>query len=293
MPFQIERGPCRVGYPGSVEEDRDLLDRRALGHALLLARVAEVQEADRQLVVGQAAWRRGPRASPARGPCASSRRARGRARRAARCRRRPRSRARPRGPARRRRSAWRWRRSAWARGRAWRREPGLSSSAAALSCARGVRAEHAEAPRVGQVVVRRPAGELEQLEQDVVAGRGRGRTPCACGGCGSARRSTPAMLRSARTALERLRVALALDAVARALDDRSARRPGARFAAPLRPLHRGREVAGRRRAGPSGRRAARAAPAGRGRRPAASTGTAARSRCRSRSRGRTGRGRRR
>ena len=30
----------------------------------------------------------------------------------------------------------------------------------------GVLAEHAEAPRVGDVVVRRPAGELEQLEQD-------------------------------------------------------------------------------------------------------------------------------
>ena len=43
----------------SVEEDRDLLDGRALGHALLLARVAEVQQADRQLVVRAGSWPRG------------------------------------------------------------------------------------------------------------------------------------------------------------------------------------------------------------------------------------------
>src|SRR3954454_4222934 len=51
VPFQIERGAMRWGYPGSVEEVRELLDRRLLGHALLLARVAQMQQADRQLVV--------------------------------------------------------------------------------------------------------------------------------------------------------------------------------------------------------------------------------------------------
>ncbi len=36
-----------------VQEDRDLLDRGALGDALLLARLAEVEQADRRLVGGQ------------------------------------------------------------------------------------------------------------------------------------------------------------------------------------------------------------------------------------------------
>ena len=95
----------RDGYPASVEEERDLLDRRAVGHALLLARVAEMQQADRQLVVGEVRAARPAGVTPSPAPCASSRRARARARRAARCRTRPRWRARPRGPARRRRSA--------------------------------------------------------------------------------------------------------------------------------------------------------------------------------------------
>ena len=158
----------------SVQEDRDLLDGRALGHALLLARLAEVQQADRQLVVGQIRRPRGRRAPRARAPCASSRRARARARRAARCRRRPRSRARPRGPARRRRSAWRWRRSASARGRACRRSRACAASAAALSRASALGPSTRK--RHGSVTwwFGRPAGELEQLEQDVVAGTGSG-----------------------------------------------------------------------------------------------------------------------
>src|SRR3954466_12820683 len=61
VPFHSERAAMAPDYPGSVQEHRDLVDRRALRDALLLARVAEVQEADRELVLGQ------PRRRAARG----------------------------------------------------------------------------------------------------------------------------------------------------------------------------------------------------------------------------------
>ena len=50
-----------------------------------------------------------------------------------------------------------------------------------------LRPEHAEPPRVGQVVVRRPARELEQGVQRRPVDRAPGRRPCGCGGSGSAR----------------------------------------------------------------------------------------------------------
>ena len=43
-------------------------------------------------------------------------------------------------------------------------------------------ADDAEAPGRGQVVVRRPAGQLEQPERSPRARAARGRRPCACGG---------------------------------------------------------------------------------------------------------------
>src|SRR3954447_11983109 len=50
VPFQIERGAMSVWLPRSVQEERDLLDGCAVGDALFLARVAEMQQADRELV---------------------------------------------------------------------------------------------------------------------------------------------------------------------------------------------------------------------------------------------------
>ena len=51
-----------------------------------------------------------------------------------------------------------------------------------------LRAEDAEAPRVGEVVVRRPAGQLEQLVEHLPRHRARADTPCACGERESPRR---------------------------------------------------------------------------------------------------------
>src|SRR6478736_2685916 len=53
VPFQSERAAMGTDYPESVEKHRELLDRGAVGGALLLAGRAEVQQADRELVVGQ------------------------------------------------------------------------------------------------------------------------------------------------------------------------------------------------------------------------------------------------
>ena len=92
--------------------------------------------------------------------CASSRRGRGRGRRAGRCRRRRRSRAGPPRPGPGRRRAPRRRRSGSARGRA---SAAPSGPAASFRRSQRRRADHAEAPGGGQVVVRRPAGQLEQL----------------------------------------------------------------------------------------------------------------------------------
>ena len=44
--------------------------------------------------------------------------------------------------------------------------------------------DHAEAPRVGEVVVRRPARQLEQLLERLARHRLGCRRPCACGACG-------------------------------------------------------------------------------------------------------------
>ena len=166
VPFQIERGPChRPAHP-------------AFSPGRYAISSTGARSGTRCSWRGSPRWSRPigssssgrpsaarPAASRSPAPCASSRRGRGRARRAARCRRRPRSPARPRDPARRRRSAWRSPRSAWARGRAWTPSRACAASAAALSAARAPRAEHPEPPRVGQVVIRRPARQLEQLEQ--------------------------------------------------------------------------------------------------------------------------------
>ena len=120
----------------SFQEERDLLDGRAVGDALLLARVAEVQEADRQLVGGDVQRGAAVRRSPSPGPSASSRRGRARGRRAARCRRPRRSRARPRGPAPRRRSAWPTTAISVGARSSFEPLPGLASSATRLSAAR-------------------------------------------------------------------------------------------------------------------------------------------------------------
>ena len=78
--------------------------------------------------------------------------------------------------------------TASARGRAWRPPPG---PAAALSASSDSRAEHAEAPRVREVVVRRPAGELEQLVERRAVDRLGLVGLVGAARCGSARRSTP------------------------------------------------------------------------------------------------------
>ena len=52
-----------------------------------------------------------------------------------------------------------------------------------------LRAEHPEAPRVREVVVGRPAGQLEELLERLPVDRARARRPCAFGACGSARRA--------------------------------------------------------------------------------------------------------
>ena len=54
--------------------------------------------------------------------------------------------------------------------------------------------EDAEAPRVGEVVVGRPAAELEQLGQQSRGRRARTRRPCACAGCGSPPRRPSAVV---------------------------------------------------------------------------------------------------
>ena len=99
----------------------------------------------------------------AAGPaCASSRRGRGRARRAGRCRRRPRSRAGPPRPGPGRRRARRRRRSGSGARSSFAAPSGPAASFRRAS-ARGP--THAEAPGRGQVVVGRPARQLEQLVQ--------------------------------------------------------------------------------------------------------------------------------
>ena len=118
-------------------------------------------DADRGAALGRAQHRRA---------CASSRRARARARRAARCRSPPR---RPR-----RSSSSLHRIVAGAHRAEATTSVGARSSLAAasgpgrlLERRERLRAEHAEAPRVGQVVVRRPAGELEQLLERLAVDR--------------------------------------------------------------------------------------------------------------------------
>ena len=157
-----------AGLPGSVEEDRDLLDGRAF-------RARAAPGAGRRGAGGRsgarrraAASRRGRRAWPAPAPCASSRRARARGRRAGRCRRRPRSPARPRDPASASPVCLALATISVGARSSLPPEPGLCVLGGGLErLARGG-ADHPEAPRVGQVMVRRPARELEQLEQDIV-----------------------------------------------------------------------------------------------------------------------------
>ena len=48
-----------------------------------------------------------------------------------------------------------------------------------------LRADHPEAPGVGQVVVRGPAGQVEQLLERPRGPRARAGRPCGCGACGS------------------------------------------------------------------------------------------------------------
>ena len=81
----------------SFEVGDDVRERRALGHALLLHRRAEVQQPDWRLLARQSEIAR-PRGSSRSGACASSRRVLSRGRRAAPGRRRPRWRADPRVP---------------------------------------------------------------------------------------------------------------------------------------------------------------------------------------------------
>ena len=172
----------------SFEEERDLLDGRAVGTRCSWRGSPRCRRPIGSSSSGIAERGAARRRSPSPAPSASSRRGRARGRRAARCRTRRRWPARPRGPGRRRRVCLALAAISVGARSSFEPLPGLASSATCLSAARAARAEHAEAPRVGQVVVRRPAGELEQLEQDRRPGRGRGRTPCACGGCGSGRR---------------------------------------------------------------------------------------------------------
>src|SRR4051812_30080811 len=144
-------------YPESVQEHRDLVDGRTVGHALLLARVAEVQQPDRQFVLGEQGGedRHGP---PVPGQPAGMggeqddvRGGRGgqhvlvvllgvagllgadgdQRRRAVEL-------------------------GAGAR---------LRGLGGVLERLLGLLAQHAEPPRVREVVVRRPAGQLEELEQ--------------------------------------------------------------------------------------------------------------------------------
>ena len=161
----------------------------ALGRLLVLPRRAQVEQAEHPLAVGHADRRAALRACAARRACASSRRARGRARRAGRCRSRPRPRSRS--------------SSSWIGSPALHRPTtttsvgarssfaAASAPAASFSARQRLRAEHAEAPRVGEVVVRRPAGQLEQLLERLARHRLGARRPCACAACGSRPRPPP------------------------------------------------------------------------------------------------------
>ena len=153
--------------------------------------LAEVDEADEAFSVWIHADRlatRLRRAAPR--ACASSRRGRERAPPAARCRRRRRSRAGPPRPGPRPRSGPQEHddqgRRAIELGR--RLRPG-----GLLQPLERLRPEHPEAPGVGQVVVRRPAGELEQLVEGLSRHRRRAGTPCACGDRESPRRRPSAL----------------------------------------------------------------------------------------------------
>ena len=124
--------------------------------------LAEVEEADRALLGRQAERRRGPPLRAAGRACASSRRGRGRGRRAGRCRRRRRSRAGPPRPGPGRRS------SAAGdddQGRAAVELGGALRPGRLLQPRQRRRADDAEAPGHGEVVVRRPARQLQQLLQ--------------------------------------------------------------------------------------------------------------------------------
>ena len=175
----VRHGARRAPAGPSVQERRVVLDRRALGRLGRLAGAAEIQHPDEPLVARQARPpRRRPRSAAPPG-CASSPPARARGRRAARCRRRTRRRARPPRPGPGRPSASPstttsvGARSSFAA--ATRRElargPRPSGAVAhaparpprAFSARERPRPDHAEAPRVREVVVRRPAGQLEQL----------------------------------------------------------------------------------------------------------------------------------
>ena len=119
-----------------------------------------MEQADEALVRRQADGG-AARLARAAGPgCASSRRGRGRGRRAGRCRRRRRSRAGPPrpGPGRRSSSA-----GDDDQGRAAVELGGALRPGGLLQPRQRRRADDAEAPGHGEVVVRRPAGQLEQL----------------------------------------------------------------------------------------------------------------------------------
>src|SRR3954469_2922656 len=167
VPFQIERGDMAVWLPRSIQEERDLLDGRAIRDALLLARVTEVQQADRPLIGGHGERRAAglglhdrhgaPVAGEPARVCGEQHDVGGHGggehvlvvlRSIA----------------------------GLLDGRGDQRRRAIELGAAArlgvlghlLECLARDGAQHAEAPRVGEVVIGRPAGELEQLEQDVV-----------------------------------------------------------------------------------------------------------------------------
>ena len=136
-----------------------------------------------------------------------------------------------------------------------------SGPAASLRRSSASRADHPEAPGVGQVVVGRPAGELEQLSS-VPRSPARAGRPCGCGGCGS-RSRRPSGKRSRAPAARLSRKAAPVEHPAapgrsRAIsaDDQDADQPAPGAAAVAPPSPRWTE------AGATGRMRARLAPEG-------------------------------
>ena len=168
------RGPARIQL---VEELGVVLDGLAAGRVCRLARVPEVEQPDEALVGRQADGAHARRRCAARRGCASSPRGRARARRAGRCRRPRRRRACPPRPARsspvcrtEQTTSVGARSSFAAATRAQLRRVGAGRRLGRAELPRRLlqplerlRADHAEPPRVREVVVRRPARQLQQL----------------------------------------------------------------------------------------------------------------------------------